>query len=130
MLKIYKIMNKEQIKFFLSQHPGYTKEGKKRLKNLLIAKGYDEVSEEDCAEALREVRSTKGSVKNENLKVLIYDIETSYNIVSSWRIGHNLTLPHYSIIKERAIICVSYKWLGENKVYKMINHFLKSLFLY
>lgn len=113
-------MNKEQIKFFLSQHPGYTKEGKKRLKNLLVAKGYDDVSEEDCAEALREVRSTKGPVKNENLKVLIYDIETSYNIVSSWRIGHNITLPHYSIIKERAIICVSYKWLGEDEVHHLV----------
>lgn len=47
------------------------------------------------------------------MKILSYDIETSYNIVKAWRAGYNLVITHKDIIKERAIICISYKWLGE-----------------
>lgn len=53
-------------------------------------------------------------------KRLFYDIETSYNIVKSWRIGYNCTINVDDIIKERAIICVCYKWEGEDTVYSLI----------
>jgi len=49
-------------------------------------------------------------------KRLFYDIETSYNIVKSWRIGYNLSLQPEDIIKERAIITIAYKWEGEKDV--------------
>lgn len=53
-------------------------------------------------------------------KRLYYDIETSYNIVKSWRVGYNITLGPADIIHERAIICVSYKWEGEDTVHTLI----------
>ena len=49
-------------------------------------------------------------------KRLFYDIETSYNIVKSWRIGFNINLNMEDIIQERAIITIAYKWEGEKDV--------------
>ena len=49
-------------------------------------------------------------------KRLFYDIETSYNIVKSWRIGYNINLNMEDIIQERAIITIAYKWEGEEDV--------------
>ena len=49
-------------------------------------------------------------------KRLFYDIETSYNIVKSWRVGYNLSLQPEDIIQERAIITIAYKWEGEEDV--------------
>ena len=48
-------MNLEDIKDFLRNSPGYQKEGKNKLALLLEDRGYD-VTVEDCALALREVR--------------------------------------------------------------------------
>lgn len=58
------------------------------------------------------------SIKLESLKPkrLFYDIETSYNIVKSWRIGFNINLNMEDIIQERAIITIAYKWEGEEDV--------------
>ena len=47
------------------------------------------------------------------MKRLFADIETSPNIVLSWRVGHDLRIDADNIIKERAIICIGYKWEGE-----------------
>lgn len=49
-------------------------------------------------------------------KRLFYDIETSYNLVKSWRIGFNLNINMDDIIQERAIITIAYKWEGEEDV--------------
>lgn len=54
--------------------------------------------------------------KNRPKKKLFFDIEVSPNIVLSWRVGNDITLPHDCIVQERAIICIGYKWEGENKV--------------
>jgi transposase-like protein len=50
---------------------------------------------------------------------LFYDIETSPNVVYAWRTGYNMTVPPENIIKERAIICVSWKWEGEKSVHTL-----------
>jgi len=50
------------------------------------------------------------------VKRLIWDCETSPNVVFSWRVGYNLNLDHNNIIKERKIICIGYKWQGEPTV--------------
>lgn len=114
-------MNLAEVINFLQNKKGYTKEGARRLSQKVL-KG--EASIDTCRLALKFVNKKESLSKmnldkkdKEGSKVLIYDIETSYNIVSSWRIGSKVDLPHYSVIKERAIICVSYKWLGENQVY-------------
>ena len=59
--------------------------------------------------------ANKPTLKNK-MKRLFYDLETSPNVVYSWNIGYNLILGHENIIKERAIICICWKWEGEDKV--------------
>lgn len=115
-------MELKEIKNFLHSKPGYLKEGGKRLRRVLLAKGFTSTIAM-CKEAIRQVNAER---KEEALvkrltgeRVLIYDIETSYNIVKSWRVGYNLTVQPGDIIHERAIICVSYKWLGEDQVYNL-----------
>ena len=53
------------------------------------------------------------------IKRLFFDIETSPNIVYSWRIGYNLSITPDNIIDERKIICISYKWEDEDKIYTL-----------
>lgn len=50
---------------------------------------------------------------------LFFDIETSPNVVFSWRTGYEIRIPHDSILEERAIICICYKWEGERHVHSM-----------
>lgn len=52
-------------------------------------------------------------------KRMFFDIETSFNIGIFWRSGYNLTIHPEDIIKERAIICVSWKWEGSDKVHNL-----------
>jgi DNA polymerase III epsilon subunit-like protein len=63
------------------------------------------------------IQDTPLDTTQKKVKVLIYDIETSYNIVSSWRVGNKVNLPHNSVIKERQVMCISWKWLDEDEVY-------------
>jgi DNA polymerase elongation subunit (family B) len=57
--------------------------------------------------------------KDKKFKRLFFDIETSYNVVSSWNIGHDVHISHDNIIKERAIICICYKWEHEKRIYSL-----------
>ena len=50
---------------------------------------------------------------------LYYDIEVSPNIGLFWQTGHKISVGYESIIKERAIICIAYKWEGQKKVYSL-----------
>lgn len=54
--------------------------------------------------------------KNRPKKILLLDIEVSPNIVSTWRVGSKVFLSPDNIIKERAVICVAYKWYGSDKI--------------
>jgi len=47
---------------------------------------------------------------------LFLDIETSPNVGYFWRPGYKISLTSANILKERAIICVSYKWEHETTV--------------
>jgi len=51
---------------------------------------------------------------------LFWDIETSPNIGFFWRPGYKVNLSHDNIIKERAIICICYKWEKEKKVHTLV----------
>lgn len=51
-----------------------------------------------------------------SIKRLFLDIETSPNIVTSWRIGYKINIFPENIVEERKIICVSWKWEGSPKV--------------
>ena len=53
------------------------------------------------------------------VKRLFWDIETSPNVVFSWRCGYKLNIQPHQIIQERAIICICYKWEGKKKVHSL-----------
>lgn len=53
----------------------------------------------------------------QKIKRLFFDIETSPNIVLSWRVGYKINLSEENIISERKIICIGYKWEGEKQVH-------------
>ena len=45
-------------------------------------------------------------------KRLFFDIETSPNIGFFWSSGYKINIPFENILKERAIICIAYKYQG------------------
>lgn len=49
-------------------------------------------------------------------KRLYYDIETSPNVGLFWSAGYKQNIDYSNIIKERAIICICYKWEDEKEV--------------
>lgn len=51
------------------------------------------------------------------IRRLFLDIETSPDVVMTWRIGFKININHDSILKERAIICACWSWDGEDKVH-------------
>jgi predicted PolB exonuclease-like 3'-5' exonuclease len=59
---------------------------------------------------------SKKPLPTAKIKRVFWDIETSPNIVLSWRIGFKLNIGHDAIVHERKIICIGYKWEGEKKV--------------
>jgi DNA polymerase elongation subunit (family B) len=72
------------------------------------------------------------------MKILFFDIETSPNIGLFWEAGWKKSIPYQNIIKERSVICISYKWAGQSKVHsltwdskqndkKMLEEFVKVL---
>lgn len=48
-------------------------------------------------------------------KVLIYDIETTHNLAAIFRLFEDYT-SHENILRERYIVSVAWKWLGEKQV--------------
>lgn len=108
------MLNKEEVKEFLRRKSGYQKEGAYRLAKKLNA------DVNVCGQALREIRKEcfQPSINlNRPVKRLFFDIETSFNIGWFWRAGYNQTVTPDQIIHEKAIISISWKWEGEDKVY-------------
>lgn len=54
-----------------------------------------------------------------SIKRLYWDIETSPNICLTWRVGYKINIDHDNLLKERAIICIGYKWEGEKAVHSL-----------
>lgn len=52
-------------------------------------------------------------------KRLFYDIETSYYIVKAWSPGFDKTIHPQDIIKFPAVICICWKWEGEDEVHSL-----------
>lgn len=52
-------------------------------------------------------------------KRLYFDLETSPNIGLFWSSGYKQKIDYQNIIKERAIICICYKWEDENQVHSL-----------
>lgn len=54
--------------------------------------------------------SDKDGVYRVRRRRLFFDIETSPNVSLVWRTGYNLRVDYDTIVEERAIICIAYKW--------------------
>ena len=54
-----------------------------------------------------------------NRKRLFFDIEVSANIGLFWQSGFKLNIGPESIIKERAIMCICYKWEDSKEVHSL-----------
>lgn len=52
-------------------------------------------------------------------KRLFFDIETSPNIGLFWEAGYKKNIDYSNIIKERAIICICYKWEESKEVFEV-----------
>ena len=53
------------------------------------------------------------------LKTLYFDIETSPCEGWFWRPGYKLNLNYNNVTKDASIICISYKWQGQSKIYNL-----------
>jgi DNA polymerase elongation subunit (family B) len=126
---------KKNVKFIKSMWPRWS------LNDIAIAKktaqdNFKSFTKSKPSKSIPEQQSVFKMPKN-SLKRLYFDIETSPNVVYSWTIGYNLNVGYQNIIKERAIICICYKWEHENKVhslhwnkgddYEMIHQFYKII---
>lgn len=49
---------------------------------------------------------------------LFVDIETMYNLAKCWRAGHDITINYNDIVKERKIVCISWKWGNSRQVHR------------
>ena len=52
-------------------------------------------------------------------RVLIWDLETSFNLAYTFEVGYDRNIPYQNIVTERHLICVSYKWLGEKQIHSI-----------
>lgn len=113
-------MEVNEIAEFLRNKKGYLKEGGKRLRKVLIKKGF-EVTVNQCREAIRQVNdelkfNPYSSDDNKEAKILFFDIEVSYGVARAWRPGWKVNLSYNDFITHPKIICISYKWNHEDFV--------------
>lgn len=87
--------------------------------NPLLEKHRDYVRGRYKAMTKRVIGFNTNPIPTRKIRRLIYDIETSPNIVFSWSIGGKTYLDIENIIQERAIICICYKWEDEQTVHSL-----------
>lgn len=139
-------ITKAQIKNFLLEKRGYIKKSPTKVARAIwltqprsSRKTHEEVTKElaiirEVQTALRSASSYIASKEETEIldmynlimdqrelpkKKLFFDIEVSPDIVLSWGVGNKISIGHDSIIQERAIICICWKWAGEDKVYSL-----------
>ena len=72
------------------------------------------------------------------IRRLFFDVEVSYCKGWFWRPSHKTSISYHQILEHGKIICISYKWEGQDKVYNlnwnstqcdkdMLNKFIKIL---
>lgn len=71
--------------------------------------------EQDLLDVFNDIQREKEHPKRR----LFFDIEVSPNMVLSWGVGNKISISHDSIIQERAVICICWKWAGEDKVHSL-----------
>jgi len=56
---------------------------------------------------------------NKEPNILVWDIETSFNVVATFSLFNDAPINHRNVLQEWNIISVSWKWLGEKKVHSI-----------
>lgn len=140
-------LTKAEIKSFLLQKKGYLKKSPLHVARAIWktspkhtqAKNKEELNKDlswikEVQSILRQAQSTIATEEETNIsniydqvlaeknrpkRRLFFDIEVSANIVFSWGIGNKVHLGHDTIIKERSIICICWKWEHEEKVHAL-----------
>jgi uncharacterized protein YprB with RNaseH-like and TPR domain len=115
-------MSKEVLKAmkFLNEKPGYKKSSPTIIASKIgvniksVIKAKSQLKNNTVENVENVVKKNSNGFKK---KRLFFDIETSPNVVLSWNVGYKINLSYDNIIKERAIICICYKWEGEDKTY-------------
>lgn len=102
---------------WLLERPGYMKCSVLKIAKASLLNGTPEEFENALKMAKNDLKKDSDKQKEPIFKRLYFDIETSYNKVASFVIGQKVNLGYENILEERAIICVSYKWAHEDKVY-------------
>jgi DNA polymerase elongation subunit (family B) len=54
------------------------------------------------------------------MKRLFFDIETSPCVGYFWRPGYRVRLTYDNVIEDAKVICISYKWEGQDEVYSLV----------
>ncbi len=124
---------------WIIERPGYLKKGEEwllmncpveginyRMINSALKQAKIDSKGSNTIKGIKSLKTHKKGIKEDSsvkpievrkIKRLFWDIETSYNVVSTWNIGYEINVTHDNIIKERAIICICYKWEGEDEVH-------------
>lgn len=114
-------MNKQELKEFLEEKPGYLKEGAIRFHNLLFSRGLisKNITVDDVAEVLSESRKEFSFRPTDikEAKILFYDIEVSYGLARVWRPGWKVRVSYDDFEVHPKIICISYKWNNSDEVF-------------
>ena len=53
------------------------------------------------------------------LKRLFWDLESAPNVGLFWKSGYKINIPPENIIREKAIICICWKWEGHRRVFSL-----------
>ena len=125
----------EFIKVRCEQTPNYNQIARDVINKFSLNKSVDAVSKK-----VKQVKQVnKLHAKRANIKRLFFDIETSYYMlnVRAWQLKNFQNYFSYEdIIREKEIICISYKWQYEDKVHtfdwrmgerKMLKQFVNIL---
>jgi hypothetical protein len=50
-------------------------------------------------------------------RILLWDIETTHNLVAAFSLKNDDYIPHDNIVQERYVVCAAWKWWGESTVH-------------
>jgi uncharacterized protein YprB with RNaseH-like and TPR domain len=130
--------NYKKVLKFLNEKPSYSKnsidslikavkvnniELLKAVRSVIRKKYYSEKDYQHKKTERKNLNSLKikrEAIDKSTFKRLYFDCETSPNIGFFWKSGYKLIIPPDNIIEERRIICICYKYEGEDKIYSLV----------
>lgn len=115
------MITRKDIETFLFNKRGYIKKSAAQVAKALKQDESEEVLRlvQEVLSDVREFSRPKEDKVDEPLRILYFDIEVSPNLVFSWGIGNKVNLGIETIVQERAIICVCWKWADEKEVHSL-----------